>query len=83
MKKSITWKMEICQTMKKKLHKIAKRESIKDRLQHDENAWLVIEQAINEQIAQVAGYTLRLEKRITALEQEIKKLKKARKIHGK
>ena len=80
--------MEICQAMRKKLNKIikrakAKQESIKDRLQHDENAWLAVEKALYEQIAQVAGYSLRLEKRVATLEQEVKKLKKVRKKHGK
>ncbi len=47
-----------------------------ERLRHDENAWAAAEKAFNEQFAQLFGYVLRLEKRVTKLEVSNKILKR-------
>ncbi len=45
-----------------------RKESMKERLQHDENAWAATEQAFNEQFAQLFRYVISLEKRVADLE---------------
>ncbi len=52
-----------------------KKESMSERLQHDENAWVAAEKAFNEQFAQLFGYVQRLEQRVTSLESTNKVLK--------
>lgn len=61
----------------------SRKESMKERLQHDENAWVAAETAFNEQFAQLFRYVRKLEERITDLETSNKVLKKQlRKLIG-
>lgn len=53
-----------------------KRESLKQRLQHGENAWVAASKSFNEQFAQLFGYVLRLEKRIDEQDRLIAKMKR-------
>jgi len=51
---------------KKAVHSLKKKkESLRDRLQHGENAWLAAEESFNKQLAQLFGHLLRFEKEVT------------------
>lgn len=50
----------------------SRKESIRDRLEHDENAWAEMMESLHREISQMFGYNLRLEKRIKQLELDAK-----------